>query len=378
MSLPQPTPSALGILPRRALAHRAGALAVLEDFVRDSTQRGLAPATLTTYRRTSTDFLTFVRGLSLAAIRPRDIRAYLAQLLDLGSSENTLRQKLYALRAFFRFAEAIEAVPVSPARAVQTRRMKSRLPKPLSEEEINRLIEAGGSLRDRAVIEFFYATGCRISELAGVRVEDVNWDDRTVRILGKGRKERLAVLSRRAIELLKRYLGARASGWLFQAEGKPDQGGTVIRSTTGYYAGQWIGEWRQDYRIEDGRLRCRSKRVVLGRVSEITREEARTKLQELMRAENLPPRPRPIQAEPLTTRAIRLIVHKASWAAGLGRVNPHRLRHSFATHLLDHGADLVTISSLLGHASLSTTQVYAHVTQTKIRKTLEQSHPHWR
>ena len=174
----------------RSLAPPDG-LAFLEDFLVDMRQRSLAEATIRSYRHDCSEFFRSVRGIPLSAIRPRDVRNYLGLLFDRGASDQTLRRTLCALRTLFRFAEVVDAVQVSPARAVQTRRVKRRLPNVLTEAEIERLIEAGATLRDRAILEFFYSTGCRIAEVAGVRVEDVDLNTRRARVIGKGDKERL-------------------------------------------------------------------------------------------------------------------------------------------------------------------------------------------
>jgi site-specific recombinase XerD len=207
-----------------------------------------------------------------------------------------------------------------------------------------------------------------------MRFEDVSWTERTVRVLGKGNKERLVPLNDRAIQLLKASLAKRTTGWLFQNEGKPDQKGYVRKCPA---AGCWEGEWQQDYNLDsNGRLISRVRSVVLGKISEITREEARQKLSAML-AGKLKPRPRPVKDKPLTTRQISNIVQGSAARAGLGHVHPHQIRHSFATHLLDRGADLLTISKFLGHVSLSTTQIYTHVSDTKMREVMG-LHPHWK
>ncbi len=370
----------LALRPRQEISSGNEPLALLRDFLQDMSIRGLSANTLHRYQKVCANFLDTVHGLPLKAIRPPDIRAFLASLLDRGASGQTLQQALYALRSFFRFMEAIGAVQSSPARAVQTRRVKRRLPKFLSEDEVNALIEAATSTRDRALLEFLYGTGCRIAEVAGARIADVHWSARSVMVLGKGDKERLVPLGQRAIDALRAYLGRRTKGFLFQEQGQPDQRGRIVRYST---TGQWLGVWRYGYRLESDshhsgeRLKFRQKTIVLGRISEITRDRARQKLDELT-AGKLPPRPRPVQPQPMTARAIRMIVEKTARSAGLGHVHPHQLRHSCATHLLDHGADLRAIQEMLGHSSISTTQIYTHVSQTKLRETLERFHPHWK
>jgi site-specific recombinase XerD len=358
-------------------AHMTAALLV-QDFTKDMQIRGMSEATLDKYRETYRDFFRMIGGVPIAQIRPLHIREFLAWQMDRGSSPETLRRHLCGLRSLFKFVERMELIPVSPARSVQSRKLGRKIPRPLTEQEIDKLIDAARTLRDRALLETLYATGCRIAEVAGMRYADVAWQAHTITVTGKGSKERLVPLNDRAIELLKAYLGKRKAGWLFQAEGQNDQRGFVgIADGNPSYTGHWIGKYRTDYEIEhDGRLTHQTRVIRLGKRSEQTREEARRQLFAEMLASKLTPRPRPVKDQPMTTRAIRYIVQETAARAGIGHVHPHQFRHSFATHLLDRGADLLTIRDLLGHVSIATTQIYAHVSQDKMRRTME-LHPHW-
>ena len=361
-------------LPQNRKPRARTAIDLLNEFLDNGKRERLySPATVWRYRVVTGEFLNFIGELDLALVRPRDIRAYLASMLERGASDQTLRQTLCALRSLFRYLEMCEVVAVSPARAVQTRRMRRRLPKPLSEDDVNKLIDSAENLRDKALIEFTYSSGCRIAEVAGARIENLNWSNRTVAVIGKGDKERLVPLGTRAIALLQSYLGTRTEGWLFQAEGHHDQGGALLSVRR---LGKWQGKWRENYAFDPkGRLTWTDQTKLLGKMSEVTREQAKAELARIV--SSLPPRPRPTKAQPLTTRAIRDIVRKTALRAGLVHVSPHRLRHSFATHLHDHGADILTISRLLGHSSVATTQIYTDVSQKKARETLERCHPHW-
>ena len=370
----------LALRPRQEISSGNEPLALLRDFLQDMSIRGLSANTLHRYQKVCANFLDTVHGLPLKAIRPPDIRAFLASLLDRGASGQTLQQALYALRSFFRFMEAIGAVQSSPARAVQTRRVKRRLPKFLSEDEVNALIEAATSTRDRALLEFLYGTGCRIAEVAGARIADVHWSARSVMVLGKGDKERLVPLGQRAIDALRAYLGRRTKGL------------SISRTRPAGSAGK-DRPVLHDRAVARGlalRLPPRKRLAPLRRTAEIPTEDhcPRTDLRD--------------HARPGTTEARRAYRWQTSAAAsagsatthdgsrdphdrretarsaGLGHVHPHQLRHSCATHLLDHGADLRAIQEMLGHSSISTTQIYTHVSQTKLRETLERFHPHWK
>jgi len=375
-----PKPNGLAIIPRHAIMLRCeSGLALVADFLRECEYRGLVKATRTRYAHVCKEFFMHLGSLAPKAIRPRDVRAYLGWLMDRGASNHTLQQNLCAIRAMFRFAEAFEIVSVSPARAIQTRRYHRRLPKTLSEEEVNALIDSQENLRNKTLIVVFYSTGCRVAEAAGMRVRDLSWAQRSITVIGKGDKERIVPLNSRALRMLEEYLGDRKAVWLFQSEGQPDQRGKVTpclncRSNP---CGQWKGVWRVNYSLEaGGKLTWRLKSRHLGKISEVSREQAQAQLEKIVGT--VPPRPRPVKDAPLTTSQIRWIIRKAGMKAGIGRVRPHMLRHSFATHLLDRGADIFTIATLLGHVSLNTTMIYTHVSMSKIQETLEKFHPHWR
>jgi site-specific recombinase XerD len=368
--------SDMAIIPRGAIQLRnESGLALVADYLKDAEQRGLARPTRALYARVYKEFFMHAGGLRLNEIRPRDVREYLAWQMNRGASNSKLRQTLSALRSLFRYAEAFEVVAVSPARSIQTRRHHRKLPDVLTEEQINKLIQSPKNIRDRALLETTYSSGCRVSEVAGMRVRDLSISERTIRVIGKGDKERIVPLGRMAIELLLEYLGERKSGWLFQREGQNDQRGFVFEK---WQKGVWEGRWRSEYAIDAaGKLRFTTKSKILGKISEMSRQEAEEKLKMLLAGE-LQRRPRPVKDQPMNARSIEKIVQKAGMAAGIGHVHPHMLRHSFATHLLDHGADILTIDRFLGHVNLSTTAIYAHVSQAKMHDTLEKCHPHWR
>lgn len=366
---------ALATVRRNALAPASeSCLALLNEYLKDSEHRGLAKTTHVRYSQICKDFFLHAGGLRPSEIRPRDIREFLEWRMNLGASNYTLHQELCALRSLFRFAEAMEIVAVSPARSIQTRRYHRKLPRLLTEEQVNKLIDSANTLRDKALLTTMYGTGARLSEIATMRVEELSWSAKTIMIHGKGNKERLVPLGTKAMELLKQYLGDRKTGWLFQAEGHRDQKGSLVRSGTGW----WLGVWRDEYAFSsNGKLCWHVSAKRIGRLSEMTKEQARAKLTTHL-AGILHPRPRPIKDEPMRKPSIQMIVRKAGMKAGIGHVHPHMLRHSFATHLLDHGADMLSISKFLGHVNLTTTAIYTHVSQAKMQDTLEKFHPHWR
>ena len=272
-------------------------------------EKNASPHTLRSYRA---DLVDFEAHLAAQSETPdtadvRAVRGWLAALHRRGLDPTSVARKLAAVRSFYRFLVRRGAIERNPARELRGPRPSRKLVGFLPIDETDALVGAralGGSARERdvAILEMLYATGLRVSELAGLDLESVDRDARTVRVLGKGRKERIVPYGAAAARALEAYLGRRAT-----------RSGPVFTRARG------------------GRLGVRSIRAVVGR---------------------------------------------AAAAAGVTRrVTPHTLRHTFATHLLDGGADLRVIQELLGHSRLSTTQRYTHVGADQLMKVYDAAHP---
>ena len=266
-------------------------------------------------------FLAARKGLrdqevTLEAIDITSIREYLAFLFK-RLKRKTIARKLSALRSFFLFLERRGLVEVNPAAEISSPRLEKTIPVYLSVDEMFRLLEGAGredplGLRDSAVLETLYSTGLRVGELTSLNLGDVDIEERLVRVKGKGGKERVVPVGRRALRVLDRYLAAAGS-----LRRSPPAGGKAGIPL-------FIG-------ARGGRL---------------------------------------------TTRAVRSIVKRYAGRTGTpSDVSPHAMRHSFATHLMDGGADLRSVQELLGHASLSTTQKYTHVSLDRLMAVYDKSHP---
>ena len=234
---------------------------------------------------------------------------------------SSLRRRTASIRGFYRFAYGDELISTDLAARIDLPRQVRRLPETLDVDQTVRLLEAAGGgtsdegvrIRDRALLELLYAAGLRISEALGLDREDLSLDGGFVRVIGKGDKERLVPVGEVALEWLARYLDEVRPDWLALHHVEPLRGGPLFLSGHGRRLG---------------------------------RQQAWT------------------------------IVKRASVEAGLpARVTPHTLRHSFATHLLEGGADLRVVQELLGHASISTTQLYTHLTGERIREVYARAHP---
>jgi site-specific recombinase XerD len=314
----------------------------LERYLASLAARDASPHTRRAYATALGAYLAWLAAAGLDWRTPEraDLRRYLAELTE-GRARTTVAQRLAAIRSLYRWARRTGLVTTDPWAALATPRRPRRLPAVLTTEEVERLLDAVGedagaavecgpgspsrsssagaplrralSLRDVALVETAYAAGLRISELAGARLGALDLARGEMRVVGKGRKERIGLLGRPARSALGAYL----------VDGRP---------------------------------------VLLARAGE---------------------GPRPTDAlfvnhrgAPLGARGIRYRLHRAALRAGLpDDATPHTLRHSFATHLLDGGADLRVVQELLGHADLATTQIYTHVAPGRLRSVYRRAHP---
>ncbi len=291
--------------------------ALLEAFLEMlSAERGARGNTLEAYRRDLDDARTQVNG-ALAGAGAETIEAYVAGLARRGLSPATARRRISALKQFFRFLLQENLRGDDPTTRLDAPKRARSLPKTLSPEEIARLIEAGESPRDRALMELLYGAGLRVSELVSLpmRAAPRPGQDHMI-VEGKGGKERLVALGRPALAALTTHLEARAAA-LPKLEAKRER------------AQRWLFP---SATAADGKL---------------------------------------------TRRRVGQILETAARQAGLNPalVSPHVLRHAFATHLVDGGADLRTVQTLLGHADIATTQIYTHVAGERLRNVVQTKHP---
>ncbi len=268
-----------------------------------------------------TDLLGFVSFATEQGVRqPAGVgknllRGYLARLFDDGYSKKSVARKIASLRSFFKYLKQKQFALTNPAARLSTPRLDKKLPGFLNESSLMRVFELPDrtteeGLRDAALLEVFYSTGIRLSELIGLNVGDVDRVGRVIRVLGKGRKTRIVPIGSQALQAVEEYLGKRQSNGPGGVE-TADAPVFIARNRQRIYP-QMVGNIVKKY---------------IGRVSE------------------------------------------------LEKISPHLLRHTFATHLLDRGADLRAVKELLGHESLSTTQIYTHVTTERLKKIYLQSHP---
>ncbi|MEY3745126.1 MAG: tyrosine recombinase XerD [Actinomycetota bacterium] len=284
-------------------------------------ERGRASNTVASYRRDLARAEAHLRAgrSSLVGATGKDLAGFIAHLQASGEAAASTARRLAALRMFFGYLVSEEIVTVDPTAHLEGIRVAAGVPKPLTMEETERLLSSitgdePRDVRDRALLEFLYATGARISEACGLNLDDLDLRDRVVRLFGKGSKERVVPIGRVAAESLRAYLEEGARAGLVPASWKSGQDRSAVFLTN------------------TGRR--------------LNRQKAWD------------------------------VVRTAGRRAGVdGEMSPHVLRHTCATHMLEHGADLRIVQEMLGHATISTTQIYTKVSQDRLLSVYRESHP---
>jgi site-specific recombinase XerD len=322
-----------------------------------------ASATKHIYGGVIQEFCAFLGEKSATSVTHFDIRAFLASLSDRNVAFSSVHRNIVILRVFYDFLNMGGLVGHVAPRFVRLRPIPKKLPLLLSEEEIGRLIRASKTPREAAIIEFIYATGCRVSEAAKVRVKDVNFDAQTARLSGKGGKVRQVLFGAKCKQSMREYIGDRMTGYVFEDDCRRQKGFVRVCGP------QWSGVW-VDYNGPGPR--ALATRRYLGMRSNMSYMEARRKLRELTKHACLI---RSKSGKPLSTATFRKIIVRAGFRAGLTDISPRMLRHSFATHMLDHGADIRVVQALLGHARLQTTEIYTQTSTARLSSTYHRCHP---
>jgi integrase/recombinase XerC len=343
-----------------------------EEFLKDLRVAGRSEFTITSYTWACKDFLDFICGLNITKCTHHEVRQWLHFLHSRGSSSQTIAQRKYALSSFFKFLERIGLMGSSPTRLVANYKVHRRLPRHHSIDEMNQLLAACDCIRDLAIISTLWSTGCRNAELLGMKIEGVNWTERTIRVIGKGDKERLVPLTPSAAKTLKEYVGVRECGSIFRIKDVAQNGGVSLQR------GLWIGHWRENCRLADGRVERVRRTKCLGSAKEIaTREDAQKALKGLLATLPADLLQCSGQEIALGPRDLLRIIKKVCLRAGIEATHPHAFRHTFATHMLEGGSDLVTVKEFLGHATIISTQIYAHCSAKFMRETMMRCHPAW-
>jgi len=279
------------------------------DYLR--VEKDASPHTLRNYKKDLEILREALGETPWESVTLVSLRRFVAEQRTQELSKVTIARRVASIRSFFRFMNRDGHLGHNPALGLVRPKQDKRLPSFLSVEEAERLVEApkGDSfipIRDRALLETLYSTGLRVSELVGLKIRDVDLISETLRVIGKGKKERIVPAGKYSIQAIRKYLKV-------------------------------MGKDGQEF----------NKPLFLN-----------------------------ARRDPLTDRSVRRVLNRYLSVLSVQRqISPHALRHSFATHLLDRGADLRSVQELLGHASLTTTQVYTHVTAERLKKVYDSAHP---
>jgi site-specific recombinase XerD len=312
--------------------------------------------------RTVQFYIQFLGKKALMSATHVHVRLFIARLSGQGATLSRTHFHLQVLRKFYDFLNLGGLVSYVAPRLIKIRQLPRRLPRILSEYQVRQLMRATQTLRERALVEFFYGTGCRMNETLLLRVEDLDLDGHRARVVGKYGKAREVLISISAVAALRAYLNGRQTGFVFQEEPGSQKG---FVATSGKF---WVGTWT-DYGQPPP---FRTTRKYLGSRYALTYEEAKARFDYHTKDVCLK---RPQSDRALHRCAVERLLDILRRRAGLRRITAHIFRHSFATHLLDHGADIRVIQALLGHARLSSTEHYAHLSRAKITSTFNECHP---
>ncbi len=270
-------------------------------------EKNYSPHTIKAYETDLDLFFDYFQEKKETEINYHTVSQYFAFLIKYGIDSRSVARKMSAIKSFFKFLKKVGAIQENPVSGLRTPKIKKHLPGFLSYQQIKDIFDTISNSRDRAIMEVLYSCGLRASELVGLNLSDIDFGREEIRVLGKGRKERILPIGRTAIKAIIRYLPER---------------------------------------------------------------------KQLCRDNSMPALFLNYRGGRLTTRSLQRIVHKyLKMCSDVTGTNPHILRHTFATHLLEKGADLRAVQELLGHSSLSTVQIYTHLTTKRLKEIYNRTHP---
>jgi site-specific recombinase XerD len=314
------------------------------------------------YRQSVQLFVEFLRDKAATKVTHIDVRKFMLYLAENRFSIFSACRHLQGIRRFYDFLNLGGLVSYVAPRLVAIPSLPAKIPPHLSEKEVLRLIAASNTPRERALTEFLYATGCRLGETLRLTVQNVDLEARTARVTGKFGKSRIVLLTGTAAEALRTHIGNEQMGYLFRQDYSPQRGRLIL------HHGKWSGRWQEHGSLNGTTYHSK----ILGEEGTTSREAAQASLSAILATVCVG---RPKRKEPLTNATIAAVMRKIARRAGLHRGTAHMLRHSFATHLYENGADVFAIQTLLGHVRTETTVRYLKVSAFRLVEIFERCHP---
>ncbi|HEY9758120.1 MAG TPA: tyrosine-type recombinase/integrase [Oculatellaceae cyanobacterium] len=323
----------------------------IEYITRD---RSLSRNTQLAYKRDLSAFVAFCREHNLEEIQRAHITKYLLALKTKGHKTASISRNLACLRGFFAWQKNTGLLKSDPTEGLSNPQKAKLLPQVLTQEEVNRLFAVAMKRRDKVIVELLYGAGLRVSELVGLDRKDVNLSQNYLRCFGKGSKERIVPFGMQALQALQEYMQE-------QAQEAEKETASSVNTVTKNAAS------KARHRNKPGRPR-KAKAIDFTPPSE-TPEKQKNGRQLSHSHVRVQPLLLGLDRKRLTRLVVWQIIKRLALAAGINKkLSPHTLRHSFATHLLENGADLRAVQELLGHSSVVTTQLYTHVSRGHLRK----------
>jgi integrase/recombinase XerD len=325
----------------------------IEYITRD---RSLSINTQLAYKRDLSAFAEFCLAANLREIQRSDVTRFLVSLKAKGQKPASLSRSLACLRGFFAWQKDSGLLKTDPTEGLSNPQKAKLLPQVLSQDEVNRLFAAATRARDRLIIELLYGSGLRVSELVGLDRKDINLSQNYLRCFGKGSKERIVPFGAKALQALQEHLKEQAEE---QAEKLAEEQALLAAQAAVKKRGRPKNSSRRVQRLE--LIEAASGTRADGKVKNSRKlSHSHVRVQPLLLG---------LDGKRLTRLVVWQIIKRLSITAGITKkLSPHTLRHSFATHLLENGADLRAVQELLGHASVVTTQLYTHVSRGHLRK----------
>lgn len=338
---------------------------LVKRYIRWLTAVHYSNRTKCVYGRAAWALTEFLQNKSILRASHFDLRDFFAQQSRRALSYSSIYTEFFSLQNFFTFLQLGKLISKIAPSAISMRCPLRKTPRALSEDAVQALINAAKTPRERAIVELLYESGCRVGELTQMKARDIDFQGRKILVTGKDSTERIVVFGNGAAKSLKAYLNGRQTGYLFENDLRV-QRGTVTRRPD---YNRWIAVFRV-YGRRPGEFR--KVELTLGPLSKMTRAEAWAVFERRAKRLNLV-RPKP--QRPLDEGTIRRSVDIIAARARIQPVTPHMLRHSFATHMLDRGADLRQIQELLGHSSIRSTEVYTRISKTRFLPIFDKYHP---